>query len=84
MIACPSVETLHDLIQGELPSDSASSIRLHLDTCSSCLDILDRLTDDPELDQWLASGMSDSSAPASRAVKHGMQSPRAAGPLSAP
>ena len=82
MIDCPSVETLCDLIQGELPSDAASSIRLHLDTCSSCLDILDRLTDDPELDQWLASGMSDSSAPASRAAKHGMQSSRAAGPLS--
>ncbi len=82
MIACPSVETLHDLIQGQLPSDSASSIRLHLEICSSCLDILDRFTDDPELDQWLASGMSDSSPPASRTVKHRMPSSRAAGHFS--
>ncbi len=82
MIVCPSFETLHDLLQGELSSDSACSIRLHLDTCTSCLEVLDRLTDDPELDQWLASGMSGASESPSREVKHGMQPSRAAGTLS--
>lgn len=82
MIACPSFETLCDLLNGDIASESASSIRLHLDTCSGCLDVLDRLTDDPELDQWLASGTSDPSEARNRAVKLGIQASRAMRPLS--
>ncbi len=81
MIACPSSEMLQDFLQGELPSDSASSIRVHIETCSSCLDILDRLTDDPVLDHWLAVGMTHSSAIAGRALKQGLQSSRVAASL---
>ena len=70
MTDCPSFEMLRNLLEGDLPSDSASTIRIHLETCSSCLEVLDRHTDDPELDQWLVSGMGDSREPGSRSVKY--------------
>jgi tetratricopeptide (TPR) repeat protein/tRNA A-37 threonylcarbamoyl transferase component Bud32 len=82
MIACPTSEILRDLLQGDLPTDSASSIRLHLETCSSCLDILDRLTDDPELDRWMTSGLSAATNSTGDAAPHRTPSSRATGTLS--
>lgn len=82
MSDCPSFEMLRSLLQGDLPSDSASAIRLHLETCSACIETLDRITDDPELDQWLASGRGDSSEPRSRSVQHRRHASRSAGVLS--
>jgi tetratricopeptide (TPR) repeat protein len=82
MIDCPSFEMLRNLLQGDLPPDSASTIRMHLETCSSCLEILDRLTDDPELDKWLVEGMGDSHETRFRSSKQRIQASRFAGALS--
>ena len=55
-IACPPPEMLSALIGGGLAPDRASDLREHLEGCPSCLIVLDRLTDDPELTSWLAEG----------------------------
>jgi tetratricopeptide (TPR) repeat protein len=56
MTVCPPVENLRDLLQGELPPDLATELREHIQECGACLDILDHLSDDPDVDLWLADG----------------------------
>ncbi len=72
MITCPPGEMLLDLLHGALPADSASAVRLHVEGCGSCLDALDRLTDDPDLAHWIEAGLGDRGRPALRAAISGV------------
>jgi tetratricopeptide (TPR) repeat protein len=56
MNVCPAVKDLRDLLQGELRTDLATELREHIKGCGACLDILDRLSDDPVVDKWLVDG----------------------------
>jgi serine/threonine-protein kinase len=66
MIACPTSEALLDLLRGALPTDSASMVRLHVEACASCLEALDRLSDDRELAVWIEAGLGAGGGPALR------------------
>lgn len=80
MTACPPTETLQELLLGDLPSDDAAMLRDHVEACPSCLESLDRLSDDPELELWLAEGQSDDrSGLAQRAALFGPRSSGAPG-----
>lgn len=77
MSVCPTLETLKELLRDGLLMDSASTVREHVEGCSSCLDVLDRLTDDDELDNWMSDGLSDARAEsARRAALHGLRTSR--------
>ena len=59
MIACPTSEALRDLLRGTLSDLDAVPLRDHLGGCASCVEELDRLSDDPELARWVADGWED-------------------------
>jgi tetratricopeptide (TPR) repeat protein/tRNA A-37 threonylcarbamoyl transferase component Bud32 len=54
MNVCPSSESLENFLAGGLAEAAADSIRAHLHDCARCQTLLDQLSDDPELRQWLS------------------------------
>jgi tetratricopeptide (TPR) repeat protein/tRNA A-37 threonylcarbamoyl transferase component Bud32 len=56
MTVCPPAENLRELLQGELPPDLATELREHIQECGTCLEILDHLSDDPDVALCLAAG----------------------------
>ena len=50
---CPTDEVLSELLKETVPYDSVSSVEEHLANCPSCLAKLDRLSNDPELADWI-------------------------------
>ena len=45
-IACPSADTLHKLLRDELEPDSHRSLQQHLEECSACNQMLQKIEDD--------------------------------------
>ncbi len=75
MTACPPDETLRDLLRGDLPPGPAKELRSHVESCDSCLDVLDRLSDDPDLELWMAAGLGlEGDGPVRRSVLEGLRS----------
>ena len=73
MTDCPNSEALANLLRGGLDPTAAASIRVHLEGCGRCLDTMDRLSDDTELDLWMADGGGDSTTAARRVALDGLR-----------
>jgi tetratricopeptide (TPR) repeat protein len=56
MNMCPQREALADWLDGVLDPVRSHVLRGHITSCDACLGTLDRLTDDPELDDWMSDG----------------------------
>jgi tetratricopeptide (TPR) repeat protein/tRNA A-37 threonylcarbamoyl transferase component Bud32 len=54
MAHCPPPDALQDLLAGVLTDAEAGTCRSHLAECRHCQSIMDRLTDHPDLCQWVA------------------------------
>src|SRR5262245_29434718 len=52
MTACPSSETIQQLLEGTLAEEQACAVGDHLTACSRCRDQLDRLSGAQELERW--------------------------------
>jgi formylglycine-generating enzyme required for sulfatase activity len=50
--ACPPIESLARLLEGSLPGDQSSVLGDHVQGCSACQSVLDRLSGDGELEIW--------------------------------
>jgi serine/threonine protein kinase len=49
---CPPKEILEKLLPGALPPEEADTVQQHVVRCPRCQAVLDRLSDDPELQDW--------------------------------
>ena len=49
---CPTSRELDDFLAGEPLADARGELNAHLQRCGSCREILDRLSDEPELRRW--------------------------------
>ena len=54
VIDCPPAERLTALLDETLPESDRSALDGHLAECATCQDLLERLTDAPDLAAWLA------------------------------
>ncbi len=52
MTHCPTSRELEDYLAGEPHADAGGELDTHLQRCNRCRQVLDRLTDEPELGQW--------------------------------
>jgi WD40 repeat protein/tRNA A-37 threonylcarbamoyl transferase component Bud32 len=53
MASCPQREILSSFLIGQLTGSLAEDVAFHVRTCPGCLAALERLSDDPELKNWL-------------------------------
>jgi|GEM_PF-1484608 len=51
-LACPSHDSLQQLVLGELPESESDTIEMHLQSCPDCRRTLDRLSESDVLDEW--------------------------------
>jgi len=49
---CPTSRELEDFLAGEPRADARGELSAHLQQCDRCRELLDRLSDEPELRQW--------------------------------
>jgi tetratricopeptide (TPR) repeat protein len=68
MTACPPREVLSDWLEGVLGPDREEAVRGHVASCGACLEALDGLSDDPELDAWLSGGGWSAARPVRRKI----------------
>ena len=52
MTHCPTLRELEDFLSGEPLADARGELNAHLQRCDRCREVLDRLSDEPELRQW--------------------------------
>lgn len=71
MNGCPSPIALLAFLNAELPTSESTAVSTHLDQCTSCQELTNGLSDDPELRQWNELYLSQSPVPSIDQSKDG-------------